>query len=112
MFTEYDPAKQYRFWSKRACGALTFLFHALSMTTSHNLNAAAHAETFDAEWPVPVFPNGDYYIFARPDFSTGTFGHPWEKTLCVFGSELVQTLGRTLATWLPRKRENGDPLPG
>lgn len=78
----------------------------------YRLNAAAHAETFDAEWPVPVFPNGDYYIFARPDFSTGTFGHPWEKTLCVFGSELVQTLGRTLATWLPRKRENGDPLPG
>lgn len=77
----------------------------------YRLDAAVHAETFDTEWPVTVCPNGDYYIFARPDFSAGTFGHPWEKTLCVFGAELVQTLGQTLATWLPLKRENSDKVP-
>jgi hypothetical protein len=55
------------------------------------------------------FPNGDYYTFARPDFSEGTFGHPWEQTLCVFGPRLVKTIGRTLSTWLPAKRINGKP---
>ncbi|MCX2756756.1 MULTISPECIES: DUF2716 domain-containing protein [unclassified Gordonia (in: high G+C Gram-positive bacteria)] len=78
----------------------------------YRLDAAVHADTFDTEWPVTVCPNGDYYIFARPDFSTGTFGHPWEKTLCVFGAELVQTLGQTLATWLPLKREKQTDIEG
>lgn len=77
----------------------------------YRFDAAVHAETFDTEWPVTVYPNGDYYIFARPDFSTGTFGHPWEQTLCVFGTELVGTLGRTLSTWLAHKRVNGDQVP-
>lgn len=77
----------------------------------YRFNAAVHAEAFDTEWPVTVYPNGDYYIFARPDFSAGTFGHPWEQTLCVFGAELIETLGRTLSTWLARKRVNGEYLP-
>lgn len=76
----------------------------------YRLDAAVHANTPDTEWRVPVFPNGDYYTFARPDFSEGTFGHPWEQTLCVFGPQLVETLGRTLATWLPVQRINGQPV--
>ncbi|WP_043824927.1 DUF2716 domain-containing protein [Rhodococcus opacus] len=72
-------------------------------------DAAEHCAAEDSEWRVPVYPNGDYYIFLREDFSAGTFGHPWEPTLCVFGERLVNTLGRTLATWLPRKRVNGQP---
>ncbi|MFJ4223927.1 DUF2716 domain-containing protein [Microbacterium sp. NPDC089695] len=48
-----------------------------------------------------VFPDGDYFAFLSPDLSEGTFGHPWEQTLCVMGERLVGTLGRTLATWLP-----------
>lgn len=57
-----------------------------------------------------MFPNGDYYTFARPDFSEGTFGHPWERTLCVFGPRLVETLGRTLST--PRGTgKEGPPNP-
>jgi hypothetical protein len=75
----------------------------------YRLDAAVHASAPDAEWRVPVFPNGDYYTFVRPDFSEGTFGHPWEQTLCVFGPRLVETLGRTLSTWLPVKRINGRP---
>lgn len=51
-----------------------------------------------------VYPDGDYYAFLTPDFSEGTFGHPWEPSLCVIGSRLVDTLGRSLATWLPIKR--------
>ena len=57
-------------------------------------------------WPTTVFPNGDYYIFLTEDMSTGTFGHPWERTLCVFGEPLVSTLATTLTSWLPVKRSN------
>jgi hypothetical protein len=53
-------------------------------------DAEAHANAAeDAEWRVPVYPNGDYYIFGRDGFNEGTFGHPWERTLCVYGPRLV-----------------------
>jgi hypothetical protein len=60
----------------------------------------------DPQWPTTVFPNGDYYIFLTEDMSTGTFGHPWEQTLCVFGEPLVSTLVPTLTSWHPVKRSN------
>lgn len=50
---------------------------------------------------------GDYYAFLTPDLEEGTFGHPWEQTLCVIGRRMVDSLGRSLGTWLPVKRENG-----
>jgi hypothetical protein len=53
-------------------------------------------------WVVPVFPNGDYYIHAAHDMRWGTFGHPWQETLCIWGDELVTSLGTELLTWLPR----------
>lgn len=62
---------------------------------------ASQALTWKADWAVPVFPDGDYFSFLVPDMTSGTFGHPWENTLCVFGQSLVGTLGRTFATWLP-----------
>ena len=46
----------------------------------------------DDAWEVPVFPDGDYYAFLAPDFSFGTFGHPWEASLCVFGAALLSAL--------------------
>src|SRR5579883_1048594 len=46
----------------------------------------------DSAWPVGMFPNGDYYIFLAEDMTTGTFGHPWNQTLCVFGDQLVHAL--------------------
>lgn len=55
-------------------------------------------------WQVTPFPNGDYYIFLTDDLHTGTFGHPWEQTLCVFGQRLIESLVPTLAAWLPIKR--------
>ncbi|GAB19264.1 hypothetical protein GOEFS_077_00560 [Gordonia effusa NBRC 100432] len=76
----------------------------------YRFDPARHAGAFGARWEVSVYPDGDYYLFARPDLSEGTFGHPWEQTLCVFGSRLIGTLGRTLSTWLPLKRVDGQPL--
>jgi hypothetical protein len=58
----------------------------------------------DQQWPTAVFPNGDYYIFLTEDMATGTFGHPWEQTLCIFGDPLVSSLTPMLASWLPVKR--------
>lgn len=55
-------------------------------------------------WYLRPFPNGDYYMFLTEDMSQGTFGHPWEQTLCVFGADLVADLVPRLSTWLPVKR--------
>jgi hypothetical protein len=63
----------------------------------------------DPRWAVPVYPDGDYSVFLTPDHTAGTFGHPWERTLCVFGHPLVATLGLTLGTWLPVVRIGGRP---
>ena len=42
------------------------------------------------EWIIPIFPNGDYYIFLTKDFSNIWFGHPWEKTITLIGDELIK----------------------
>ena len=44
------------------------------------------------DWPISIIPNGDYYIFLAPDLSWGTFGHPWEWTICVFGEKLLKAM--------------------
>ncbi|MGC0364131.1 hypothetical protein ABH922_002115 [Rhodococcus sp. 27YEA15] len=77
----------------------------------YRFDAAEHAAAADARWRVPVYPDGDYYIFLREDLGEGTFGHPWEHTLCVFGERLISSLGRTLASWLPVVRVDGQPVP-
>ena len=41
------------------------------------------------EWIVPIFPNGDYYIFLTIDFNNIWFGHPWEKTITLIGKDFV-----------------------
>jgi hypothetical protein len=53
-----------------------------------------HRMTDGARWPVPVFPRADYHLFLASDFSFGTLGHPWERTLCVFGEKLVPAFER------------------
>ncbi len=59
-----------------------------------------------------VFPDGDYFAFLSPDMTEGTFGHPWEQTLCVMGDRLIDTLGKSLALWLPVVRVNGESTEG
>ncbi|WP_410580414.1 DUF2716 domain-containing protein [Amycolatopsis sp. lyj-108] len=48
------------------------------------------------DWPLSPFPDGDYHIYLTPDFRLGTFGHPWEYTICVFGEELVTAISAEL----------------
>jgi hypothetical protein len=42
---------------------------------------------------VNVCPDGDYFIFLSPDLLLGTFGHPWEDSLCVWGGALLDAFG-------------------
>lgn len=69
----------------------------------------ADLDLTDLNETIPVFPNGDYFVHAITDLSSGTFGHPWQQTLCIWGSPLVKTLGNELATWLPIVRRGGKP---
>ncbi|GKW44564.1 DUF2716 domain-containing protein [Planococcus sp. NCCP-2050] len=41
------------------------------------------------EWTIPIFPNGDYYFFIQKNFKWGYLGHPWEKSITIFGEELI-----------------------
>jgi hypothetical protein len=47
---------------------------------------APHA---DDRWPPGVFPDGDYFALVAEDLSYGSFGHPWEPSLCLFGADLL-----------------------
>ncbi|MFF4244361.1 DUF2716 domain-containing protein [Streptomyces sp. NPDC001822] len=40
-------------------------------------------------WPLSPYPDGDYYIYLSEDFRMGSFGHPWEQSLCLFGQEFL-----------------------
>jgi hypothetical protein len=75
---------------------------------AYRFHPARQAGTWAAEWKIPVYPDGDYYAFLTEDFASGTFGHPWERTICVFGERLVSSLARSFETWLPAKRKNGE----
>ncbi len=46
-------------------------------------------DEFD-EWIIPILPNGDYYIFLESEFDNVWFGHPWEETITLVGSSMIQ----------------------
>ncbi|MER5207557.1 DUF2716 domain-containing protein [Streptomyces sp. NPDC002825] len=43
-------------------------------------------------WPLSPYPDGDYFIYLSEDFRYGSFGHPWEGSLCLFGEELLSAV--------------------
>jgi hypothetical protein len=47
---------------------------------------------YDGTQRIPFFPDGDYHIFLSEDKNDGWFGHPWEPTICVFGTRAVSIL--------------------
>jgi len=38
------------------------------------------------------FPDGDYAILLSEDMRFGTFGHPWEYSICIFGESFVKAV--------------------
>lgn len=62
----------------------------------------------DATWPIEIYPDGDYHIWLAEDFRFGTFGHPWEPSLCIFGEELLAAIAESGEEALGRVlRRNG-----
>jgi hypothetical protein len=59
-----------------------------------NPNLEFHKDEFD-EWLIPIFPNGDYYFFTQKDFRWGYLGHPWERTITVFGQEIIDVFEKS-----------------
>jgi hypothetical protein len=43
-------------------------------------------------WIIPAVPDGDYYFFIQKEFKWGILSHPWEKTITVFGNEILEVL--------------------
>lgn len=77
---------------------------------AYRFRPSVQALIWRAEWAVPVYPDGDYFAFMTPDYAEGTFGHPWEQSLCIMGTRLVETLGQSLGRWLPVLRRDGLPF--
>ena len=46
--------------------------------------------------PIGWFPDGDYHVFLADDFTFGTFGHPWQQSLCIFGQPLLDRVERSM----------------
>ncbi|MEV7417561.1 DUF2716 domain-containing protein [Streptomyces sp. NPDC089919] len=64
-------------------------------------------------WPLSVYPDGDYYAYLTEDFRTGSFGHPWEGTLCLFGPPLLEAAAVRVEEILgPSVRRAGRPVSG
>ncbi|MFF3969750.1 DUF2716 domain-containing protein [Streptomyces rubiginosohelvolus] len=53
-------------------------------------------------WPLSPYPDGDYYIYLSEGFRTGSFGHPWEGSLCLFGEEFLDATSTEAAKLLGR----------
>ncbi|MER6690233.1 DUF2716 domain-containing protein [Streptomyces minutiscleroticus] len=63
-------------------------------------------------WPLSTYPDGDYYIYLSADFRLGSFGHPWESTVCLFGRELLNAVANDIDDVLgPPLRRAGRRLP-
>lgn len=58
-------------------------------------------------WPGFCYPDGDYYLYLNSEATVGTFGHPWEYSLCVFGSELLAKVEEPITQLLTKVLRRG-----
>jgi Protein of unknown function (DUF2716) len=58
-----------------------------------------HLLVANTNWPIPVLPDGDHYFFLEESFRWGTYGHPGQHSLCVFGP-LLDQVGNELRDFL------------
>ena len=63
-------------------------------------------------WPRRPLPDGDYPAVLAEGFRYGSFGHPWERTLCLFGTDLLAAIADEVTEALPVIiRRSGQPCP-
>lgn len=61
-------------------------------------------------WPRSPYPHGDYPAMISEGFRYGSFGHPWEHTLCLFGTDLLDNVADEITHTLPEiLRRGGQP---
>ena len=92
----------------RSCTARSEQLYVLDWQhQSYRLQPHADVET----WPITIHPDVDYHLFLAADLSWGTFGHPWEWTICLFGRPLIDAVLRSPPRLLgiPIRRD-GEPL--
>lgn len=58
-------------------------------------------------WPIPVLPDGDYYLFLATDLRFGWLTHPWEQTVCCYGDLLAEMQPALERLGLPILRRSG-----
>lgn len=58
-------------------------------------------------WPIPVLPDGDYYLYVAADLRFGWLTHPWEQSVCCYGGVDEHMGGHLEALGLPVIRESG-----
>jgi hypothetical protein len=46
----------------------------------------------NGDWIISIHPDGDYHFFVATDFSWGILGHPWEKTITIYGEKFISSL--------------------
>jgi hypothetical protein len=79
--------------------------------TAYRYSPERHALAGLALWPVPVFPDGDYYIHFVPGLEWGTFGHPWQQSLTVTASAARLPLARILNDYAWLWQDDGLEVP-
>lgn len=79
--------------------------------TCYRIRPHAITAAHGPHWPASMMPDGDYSIHLGENFAYGTFGHPWENTICVFGPPLLDRVAARLDEILVRRvREGGHPV--
>ena len=48
----------------------------------------------EEELRIPVFPDGEYYIFLEKNLKWGIIGHPWKQTITFFGTPILEAINR------------------
>ncbi len=62
---------------------------------------------------INFFPDGDYAIALSRDWDWGILGHPWEQSICFFGSNLIELVVLNLPKLFDKMiRQNGVPIEG
>ncbi|WP_218058164.1 DUF2716 domain-containing protein [Streptomyces sp. Wb2n-11] len=73
-----------------SCGGPTDTLFALDWQhTSYRFAPQEVGGLGQRVWPLSPYPGGDCCIFIAEDFRFGSFGHPWEESLRLFGGELL-----------------------
>ncbi|MGW2254309.1 DUF2716 domain-containing protein [Kitasatospora sp. NPDC001660] len=62
-------------------------------------------------WPLSPYPDGNYSVQLAEDLRFGIFGHPSEKSICVFGADLLDAVAEEVGGLLPHViRRDGRPV--